>query len=203
MELNKKLVNFESMNENTKLTLAEALLYTKGLAGGYGGDFPLSTASKDSIYRVPATNKFYVCTENYNGSQISAPNSNFVELSVWKNHDRLANLKNKLLFDWNFNKVNISNNISVLQANYKDIEVEITKDCNILVNYSGYNNTNAVVVLYKNGTPIARAGGSYSLEDNISLCSITKVSKGDKIKMESHRIHTNYPELLNFTICEI
>ena len=94
MELNKKLVNFESMNENTKLTLAEALLYTKGLAGGYGGDFPLSTASKDSIYRVPATNKFYVCTENYNGSQISAPNSNFVELSVWKNHDRLNNLRN-------------------------------------------------------------------------------------------------------------
>ena len=94
MELNKKIVNFESMNENTKLTLAEALLYTKGLAGGYGGDFPLSTASKDSIYRVPATNKFYVCTENYNGSQISAPNSNFVELSVWKNHDRLNNLIN-------------------------------------------------------------------------------------------------------------
>ena len=94
MELNKKLVNFESMNENTKLTLAEALLYTKGLAGGYGGDFPLSTASKDSIYRVPATNKFYVCETAYNGNQISAPNSNFVELSVWKNHDRLNNLEN-------------------------------------------------------------------------------------------------------------
>ena len=92
MELNKKLVNFESMNENTKLTLAEALLYTKGLAGGYGGDFPLSIASKDSIYRVPATNKFYVCETAYNGNQISAPNSNFVELSVWKNHDRLNNL---------------------------------------------------------------------------------------------------------------
>ena len=104
MELNKKLVNFESMNENTKLTLAEALLYTKGLAGGYGGDFPLSTASKDSIYRVPATNKFYVCTENYNGSQISAPNSNFVELSVWKNHDRLNNLENiKIEFKENSN----------------------------------------------------------------------------------------------------
>lgn len=93
MELNKKLVNFESMNENTKLTLAEALLYTKGLAGGYGGDFPLSIASKDSIYRVPATNKFYVCETAYDGNQISAPNSNFVELSVWKNHDRLNNLK--------------------------------------------------------------------------------------------------------------
>ncbi|MFR3299107.1 MAG: hypothetical protein ACLTQH_04485, partial [Fusobacterium sp.] len=92
MELNKKLVNFESMNENTKLTLAEALLYTKGLAGGYGGDFPLSTASKDSIYRVPATNKFYVCETAYSGNQISAPNGNFVELSAWKNHDRLNNL---------------------------------------------------------------------------------------------------------------
>nr|DAI65554.1 MAG TPA: hypothetical protein [Caudoviricetes sp.] len=107
MELNKKLVNFESMNENTKLTLAEALLYTKGLAGGYGGDFPLSTASKDSIYRVPATNKFYVCTENYNGSQISAPNSNFVELSVWKNHDRLNNLgKVKLIASKTFSSEN-------------------------------------------------------------------------------------------------
>ena len=103
MELNKKLVNFESMNENTKLTLAEALLYTKGLAGGYGGDFPLSTASKDSIYRVPATNKFYVCETAYNGNQISAPNSNFVELSVWKNHDRLNKLLNfELIFSNNF-----------------------------------------------------------------------------------------------------
>ena len=108
MELNKKIVNFESMNENTKLTLAEALLYTKGLAGGYGGDFPLSTASKDSIYRVPATNKFYVCTENYNGSQISAPNSNFVELSVWKNHDRLNNLiKMKNIFSGTINKAGL------------------------------------------------------------------------------------------------
>lgn len=115
----------------------------------------------------------------------------------------VTNLKNKLLFDWNFNKVNISNNVSVLQADYKDIEVKINKDCNILINYSGYNNDNALVILYKNETPIAKAGGSFSLDNNISLCSITKVSKGDRIKMESHRINTKYPELVNFTICEI
>ena len=90
-----------------------------------------------------------------------------------------------------------------MQADYKDIEVKINKDCNILINYSGYNNDNALVVLHKNGTPIAKAGGSFSLDNNISLCSITKVSKGDKIKMESHKINTKYPELVNFTICEI
>ena len=133
MELNKKLVNFESMNENTKLTLAEALLYTKGLAGGYGGDFPLSTASKDSIYRVPATNKFYVCTENYNGSQISAPNSNFVELSVWKNHDRLNKLfKNYSQQGWRV--LEIGNFIlACIRITSFEIETETSAKTNIKI----------------------------------------------------------------------
>lgn len=91
----------------------------------------------------------------------------------------------------------------MLQADYKNIEIEIMKKCKILANYSGYNNTNAVVILYKNETPIARAGGSFGLEDNISLCSVIEVSKGDKIRMSSPKIHTTYPELVNFTICEI
>ena len=146
MELNKKLVNFESMNENTKLTLAEALLYTKGLAGGYGGDFPLSTASKDSIYRVPATNKFYVCTENYNGSQISAPNSNFVELSVWKNHDRLNNLNLKLI------KINakIPNNVEELNNLSETI-------FNAVAEYSSYKGLPFFIILsFSGGNGILR-----------------------------------------------
>ena len=61
---------------------------TQALAGKYTGNFPLSSAIKDAVYLLPATGKFYVCTENYNGTQISAPNDKFVELSVWKNHDR-------------------------------------------------------------------------------------------------------------------
>ena len=141
MELNKKLVNFESMNENTKLTLAEALLYTKGLAGGYGGDFPLSIASKDSIYRVPATNKFYVCETAYNGNQISAPNSNFVELSVWKNHDRLNNLINtvKLTFS---HEVNTWIPISYPQGFTKD-------NCFIIIQDVGVDNTGGITFKVK------------------------------------------------------
>ncbi len=64
----------------------------KGVVGGYNGAFPLTAASEGGIYLLPSTGKFYVCETAYNGVQISAPNSNFVELSVWKNHDRLANL---------------------------------------------------------------------------------------------------------------
>ena len=65
---------------------------TQALAGKYTGNFPLSTAVKDAVYLVPATGKFYVCTQAYNGTSLSAPNSNFEELSVFKNRDRLDNL---------------------------------------------------------------------------------------------------------------
>ena len=90
--LNDKLVDYKSLKENTKLTLGEALAYDKGLAGGYNGDFPLTVATKGNIYRVPATNKFYMCITNYNGSNLTAPNANFEELSVWANRDKLENL---------------------------------------------------------------------------------------------------------------
>ena len=65
----------------------------KGVVGGYNGAFPLTAASEGGIYLLPSTGKFYVCETAYNGTQLSAPNSNFVELSVWKNHDRLNNLE--------------------------------------------------------------------------------------------------------------
>ena len=72
--------------------LENARQYDKGVVGGYSGTFPLTAASQGGIYLLPSTGKFYVCETAYNGAQISAPNSNFVELSVWKNHDRLSNL---------------------------------------------------------------------------------------------------------------
>ena len=73
--------------------LENARQYDKGVVGGYSGTFPLTAASQGGIYLLPSTGKFYVCETAYNGAQISAPNSNFVELSVWKNHDRLSNLE--------------------------------------------------------------------------------------------------------------
>ncbi|MFR4903232.1 MAG: hypothetical protein ACLUBL_02640, partial [Fusobacterium sp.] len=72
--------------------LENAREFDKGVVGGYNGIFPLTAASQGGIYLLPSTGKFYVCETAYNGTQISAPNSNFVELSVWKNHDRLSNL---------------------------------------------------------------------------------------------------------------
>nr|DAQ00481.1 MAG TPA: hypothetical protein [Caudoviricetes sp.] len=65
---------------------------TQALAGKYVGNFPLTVAVKDAVYLVPATGKFYVCTTAYNGTNLTAPNSNFEELSVYKNRDKLENL---------------------------------------------------------------------------------------------------------------
>lgn len=64
----------------------------QGVAGGYSGNFPLTSAVLDGIYLVPQTGKFYVCTKAYSGSNLTAPNANFEELSVWKNRERLSNL---------------------------------------------------------------------------------------------------------------
>lgn len=65
----------------------------KGVLGGYNGVFPLTVASKNGIYLLPATNKFYVCVENYSGSSLTAPNANFEELSVYTNRNKLENIK--------------------------------------------------------------------------------------------------------------
>lgn len=69
----------------------------KGVLGGYNGKFPLTVASQNGIYLLPATNKFYVCVNNYSGSSLTAPNANFEELSVYTNREKIENLfeKNK------------------------------------------------------------------------------------------------------------
>ena len=74
-------------------TRAEFEKELQGVAGGYSGNFPLISAVLNGIYLLPATGKLYVCTQAYNGTSLSAPNSNFEELSVFKNRDRLSNLK--------------------------------------------------------------------------------------------------------------
>ena len=72
--------------------LENARQYDKGIIGGYNGTFPLTAATKGNIYLLPTTNKFYMCITNYNGSNLTAPNANFEELSVWANRDKLENL---------------------------------------------------------------------------------------------------------------
>ena len=68
----------------------------QGAVGGYDGSFPLSSARANGIYLVPQTGKFYKCKTAYNGGQISAPNSNFEDLSVLENRNRLDNLSENI-----------------------------------------------------------------------------------------------------------
>jgi len=133
-----------------------------GLAGGYSGTFPLTTAVKEGIYLLPATNKFYVCVENYSGSSLTAPNANFEELSVFQNRNKLENLSkitSVLIDDWNVtqiignyylcNKMIISNKSGTIASKYP-FEIELSKsllhvqsqlDVLCYVNYSVTNNT--------------------------------------------------------------
>lgn len=90
-----------------------------GLAGGYSGTFPLTTAVKEGIYLLPATNKFYVCVENYSGSSLTAPNANFEELSVFQNRNKLENLsKTLLLFEGSIYATGTYNFLEVINMNY-------------------------------------------------------------------------------------
>lgn len=101
-----------------------------GLAGGYSGTFPLTTAVKEGIYLLPATNKFYVCVENYSGSSLTAPNANFEELSVFQNRNKLENLcKIKLIFN---NKQTTETGIFTL-----DDSIEKYKFINIVYAFGG------------------------------------------------------------------
>ena len=81
--------------------LSKAKDYDKGLAGGYNGTFPLTAATKGNIYLLPATKKYYICIKDYSGSQLSAPNSNFEELSVYANRSKLDNLKTFSIYKGN------------------------------------------------------------------------------------------------------
>ena len=89
----------------------------QGVAGGYSGNFPLTTAELNGVYLLPSTGKFYVCIKAYNGTQISAPNANFEELSVYKNRDRLENLFTIKSFTLDWSKAQYNENASFYYLN--------------------------------------------------------------------------------------
>ena len=99
---------------------------TQALAGKYAGNFPLTSAVKDGVYLVPATGKFYVCTQAYNGSNLTAPNANFEEMSVWANRDKLGNLKD--------NSVMLEKKINDVDTSYKAEDKKINNKINNIRN---------------------------------------------------------------------
>ena len=73
-----------------------------GIMGGRDGKFPLTAATKGNIYLLESTQKYYICINDYDGIQISVPNANFEELSVYTNRSKLDNLEEyKILFKSN------------------------------------------------------------------------------------------------------
>lgn len=101
----------------------------QGVAGGYAGKFPLDSAVLDGIYLLPDTGKFYVCTKAFSGKSLIVPDSNFEELSVYKNRERLGNLGDyeviKPVFisdkiDTNFFSICRTGNIILIFFRFKD-----------------------------------------------------------------------------------
>ena len=88
-------------------TRAEIERDIREVAGGFSGTFPLTQATLNGIYLVPQTGKFYVCTKVYSGGNLTAPNANFEELSVYKNRDKLENMCNLKTVTFQLNGVNL------------------------------------------------------------------------------------------------
>lgn len=130
---------------------------TQGVAGGFSGTFPLTQATLNGVYLVPATGKFYVCTTAYNGGNLTAPNSNFEELSVWKNRDKLENLFKKYLDNFHITYVNEVKNKNLNEIVYNSIyfgywdhkctglpENDIYREFVLLtISFNRYNNENS------------------------------------------------------------
>lgn len=165
--------------------LENARQYDKGIIGGYNGTFPLTAATKGNIYLLPATNKFYMCITNYNGSNLTAPNANFEELSVWANRDKLENLNrivqktyysnvskelDAIFYLYKIGKNVFCNAIVKAKPNYTyDIEIDkefrpITNELSITGQHLQDANIRTVNIRIKNGIPFtdyAYSGGIY------------------------------------------
>lgn len=107
MTTEKTLIDISNLETIVKEILEKSREDDKGLVGAYNGAFPLTSASQGSIYLLPSNRKLYICTKHYSGSKITVPNSNFEELSIYKNRNRLENLSRK----------DLSNDLKVLELN--------------------------------------------------------------------------------------
>lgn len=141
----------------------------KGVVGGYNGAFPLTAASEGGIYLLPSTGKFYICETAYNGAQISAPNSNFVELSVWKNHDRLNNLIN-------FNGINNGLEIKIESFIWKNVETYVNfntpfkNKCLAVIAFDDIVSGGNTQILGIDNNTISNLGFTATSKDNPTTC---------------------------------
>ena len=91
-DIKKKLVDGAGLQAAMGIMANYADKGVRGAIGGYNQSFPLTAATKGNIYYHKGTNRYYICVDNYNGSSLTNPNSNFIELSVYTNRQRLDGL---------------------------------------------------------------------------------------------------------------
>lgn len=76
-----------------------------GILGANYKKFPLSTAEVNDICYYAETGKYFVCTIRYSGGNLSMPNSNFEEMSVFINRQKLTpqEIRNVQIINSSFN----------------------------------------------------------------------------------------------------
>ena len=143
-DIKKKLVDGAGLQAAMGIMANYADKGVRGAIGGYNQSFPLTAATKGNIYYHKGTNRYYICVDNYNGSSLTNPNSNFIELSVYTNRQRLDGLsryeKSVARFttanvDANFEKIG---NVVILTI---DTASEVLQDGDTVVVPSGFRNT--------------------------------------------------------------
>ncbi|MDY2800348.1 MAG: hypothetical protein SOV59_03645 [Fusobacterium mortiferum] len=142
----KKYITWEGLNQHAKNVGKKIKECDTGVIGGYNGSFPLTAATKGNIYLLPATKKYYVCIKNYNGSQLTAPNANFEELSVYTNRSKLDNLSGIIISLEGYGEYQITQRGLYLLAYF----------------HAGLNEQNYLTAISLHG--------SYSLEDKWYTC---------------------------------
>ena len=169
---------------------------TQALAGKYVGNFPLTAAVKDAVYLVPATGKFYMCTTAYNGTNLTAPNANFEELSVYKNRDKLENLFNNKRVGQFFINENITSQQSIELVNLTNIDGLVL--LNIPYSYIGDTGSDEISLLV-NDKNIAYLPSKETAREHFYCATVSfNKHKGDVVKIKTN-IGTLKFEQLNIT----
>lgn len=142
-EITKKLVDGAGLQTAIGIMANYSDNMDRGVVGGYNQSFPLTAATKGNIYYHKPTNRYYLCVNNYSGSSLTNPNSNFIELSVYTNRQRLDGLsryeKSVVRFttanvDANFEKIG---NVVILTI---DTASEVLEQGDTVVVPSGFRN---------------------------------------------------------------
>ena len=148
----------EGMQDFAEVMAEYSVEKDKGLVGGYNDTFPLTSATINNIYLEPKTGKYYKCIKAYNGENLTLPNTNFEELSIIKNSDKLENLiRNSIKLDMSLTGISSGEfiiKLNKLLEKYNNIFIAIRERGNLIIDMAQIkgNNNSVIFLYYYNGT---------------------------------------------------